>query len=285
MKYFIGISLFIFWAIVAAILTAGLVFYQNKSLVSSNDPIKETPPTVSVTPKTVLNTAEVAKHNSPNDCWMIINGKVYDLTPYIGSHPGGDRTILKYCGQDGSKGFATKDKNAPHSSYAASQLNDYFIGNLNQSVNRSENKPDTANSQNNLSETRNNTGSTGPNQAGQASGSNNQVKLDAKTVAKHNSPNDCWMIINGKVYNLTPFLSAHPGGVGTMTPYCGQDGSRAFATKDIGRPHSSYAQSLLGNYFIGDLNQAIDQNQLNTSVQNTNSVTPPAGGESEVDDD
>jgi hypothetical protein len=34
--------------------------------------------------------ADVAKHNSATDCWMVINDKVYDVTSFIDEHPGGD---------------------------------------------------------------------------------------------------------------------------------------------------------------------------------------------------
>lgn len=33
--------------------------------------------------------ASVAKHNTPEDCWVIVRGKVYDVTPWVPKHPGG----------------------------------------------------------------------------------------------------------------------------------------------------------------------------------------------------
>lgn len=38
------------------------------------------------------------------------------------------------------------------------------------------------------------------------------VGIPMSEVAKHSSPQDCWTVIDGFVYNLTPFLDYHPGG-------------------------------------------------------------------------
>lgn len=43
-------------------------------------------------------------HNKKDDCWLIIDGKVYDVTPYVEQHMGGD-AILRNAGADSSKGF------------------------------------------------------------------------------------------------------------------------------------------------------------------------------------
>lgn len=50
---------------------------------------------------------EVAKHSSASDCWMAISGKVYDVTKYIGSHPGGDM-ILQGCGKEATSMIEAK---------------------------------------------------------------------------------------------------------------------------------------------------------------------------------
>ena len=52
-----------------------------------------------------ITMAEVAQHNSPSDCWSAIDGKVYNLTQWIGKHPGGATVIKSLCGKDGSAGF------------------------------------------------------------------------------------------------------------------------------------------------------------------------------------
>lgn len=52
--------------------------------------------------------ADVAKHANPGNCWAAINGGVYDLTAWIGSHPGGEDKIIALCGKDGSATFNGK---------------------------------------------------------------------------------------------------------------------------------------------------------------------------------
>lgn len=42
------------------------------------------------TPDVYFTKEEVAKHDTEDDCWMIIHNKVYDVTEYVGEHPGGE---------------------------------------------------------------------------------------------------------------------------------------------------------------------------------------------------
>ncbi|KAJ8430244.1 hypothetical protein Cgig2_009422 [Carnegiea gigantea] len=41
---------------------------------------------------------EAAQHNTKDDCWVIIDGKVYDVTLYLDEHPGGDDVLLTATG-------------------------------------------------------------------------------------------------------------------------------------------------------------------------------------------
>jgi cytochrome b involved in lipid metabolism len=69
-------------------------------------------------------------------------------------------------------------------------------------------------------------------------------------VAKHNTPADCWMILNNtEVYNVTAFLNIHPAGAGPMTPFCGANATTAF--NNVG--HSTRAVGLEATYLIGNL--------------------------------
>lgn len=54
---------------------------------------------------TTYTLAEVATHKDATSCWTTISGKVYDVTAFIGRHPGGEKAILSICGKDGSSVF------------------------------------------------------------------------------------------------------------------------------------------------------------------------------------
>jgi len=75
-------------------------------------------------------------------------------------------------------------------------------------------------------------------------------------VAKHHTAEDCWMAINGVVYDLTGYLPRHPTSPDVIVPWCGKEASDAYNTKNRGRPHSTYASELLEKYRIGVLGSA-----------------------------
>ena len=48
-------------------------------------------------------------------------------------------------------------------------------------------------------------------------------------VAAHGTTEDCWFVINGTVYDISGFLSRHPGGKGLLLANAGKDASEEFA--------------------------------------------------------
>jgi len=65
-------------------------------------------------------------------------------------------------------------------------------------------------------------------------------------VEKHDSREDVWFVHDGKVYDGTKFLSAHPGGAESILMVGGQD-----ATEEFNAIHSSKAKGMLADYMIG----------------------------------
>lgn len=47
-----------------------------------------------------ITQAELNKHNRANDCWVAYRGKVYDLTPWVAKHPGGEDPLALNAGRD-----------------------------------------------------------------------------------------------------------------------------------------------------------------------------------------
>ncbi|KAE8678252.1 Cytochrome b5 [Hibiscus syriacus] len=67
---------------------------------------------------------EVANHNKIKDCWLIISGKVYDVTPFMDEHPGGGEVLLSATGKDGTNDF----EDIGHSDEAREMMEKYYIG-------------------------------------------------------------------------------------------------------------------------------------------------------------
>lgn len=72
-------------------------------------------------------------------------------------------------------------------------------------------------------------------------------------VARHATPADCWMAIDGGVYDFSAYLPQHPSDPALIEPWCGRDASEAYRTKTRGRPHSQRATAMMAGYRVGTL--------------------------------
>lgn len=121
MKRIFLISTALFWLALAGFWFAGR---------SRPSPTPAPPPQTKQAETRRFSLDEVAKHDLAGDCWMAIDGQVYDLTAYIPQHPSRPDVIVRWCGKEATDAYNTKDRGRPHSDYAAALLRRFRIGAL-----------------------------------------------------------------------------------------------------------------------------------------------------------
>jgi hypothetical protein len=94
-----------------------------------------------------------------------------------------------------------------------------------------------------------------PKPAASATPSQSSTPIAGYTMAQvkaNNTAKSCWTAIDGFVYDLTSWISAHPGGSGAILFLCGTDGSNAFKAQ-----HEQQARPAvrLESYKLGPLNK------------------------------
>ncbi|NXU85536.1 CYB5B protein, partial [Xiphorhynchus elegans] len=67
---------------------------------------------------------EVEKRNSNREAWLVIHGRVYDVTRFLEEHPGGEEVLLEQAGRDATESF----EDVGHSTDAREMLKQYYIG-------------------------------------------------------------------------------------------------------------------------------------------------------------
>lgn len=83
---------------------------------------------------------------------------------------------------------------------------------------------------------------------------NQNVQIEQKSyyslleVEKHNSKESCWTVIRKEVYDLTNWISKHPGGEKAILDICGKDGTVLFENQHAGqdKPESTLLQFKIG---------------------------------------
>jgi cytochrome b involved in lipid metabolism/uncharacterized membrane protein len=220
-------------AIAAILSVSGLTYFVGHTGAQASwskrmGPEPTPTPTPTDTTGTGLTIAQVAKHNQATDCWVIIKSNVYDLTSYIQQHPGGAGVLTNLCGKDASSAFDSQHSTdmAPASALAALK-----IGKIGA-------KP---------TPTTTPTPTPTPTKTTPKPTSKGYTKAQ---VATHKTGSDCWSIINKKVYNLTSYVSNHPGGSAVISAICGKDGTSAFSGQHGGQ---STPTSVLSGLVIGSL--------------------------------
>jgi cytochrome b involved in lipid metabolism len=71
-------------------------------------------------------------------------------------------------------------------------------------------------------------------------------------VATHKTPENCWTSIRGNVYDVTAWITQHPGGEQAILKTCGIDATSLFEGKHGG---SAGPEAALANFKIGALGE------------------------------
>ncbi|KAL1557469.1 cytochrome b5-like [Salvia divinorum] len=74
--------------------------------------------------------AEVSEHNNSKDCWLVVGGKVYDVTKFLDDHPGGDDILISATGKDATEDFV----DVGHSPSAKAKMEEYLVGEIDAST-------------------------------------------------------------------------------------------------------------------------------------------------------
>jgi cytochrome b involved in lipid metabolism len=139
-----GLPLALILAITAIVILAAFAIFQltgslktknastetTSPISVSQTPLNESQPAVESATSKTITLSELSQHTTKEDCWLAIEGKVYDVTGFIasGKHPGGE-AILQGCGKDATEIFNKRPiQGTSHSQRARALLPGFEIG-------------------------------------------------------------------------------------------------------------------------------------------------------------
>ncbi|KAF9875001.1 nitrate reductase [Colletotrichum karsti] len=78
------------------------------------------------TPQKQFTREEIEKHDKEDDCWIVVDGKVYDATSVMAWHPGGKAPIMAHAGRVHQE--STEEFESIHDEFAYEKLNECLLG-------------------------------------------------------------------------------------------------------------------------------------------------------------
>ncbi len=112
----------------------GAYFFINQPAKSTEqiDPpalkIEAAPTDVSGSEVVTFTWRDVLTKKTAEECWTIIDGKVYDITSYIPHHPGGPEVAALACGIDSTEMYQEEKAHNKPNSKADRELEKLYIG-------------------------------------------------------------------------------------------------------------------------------------------------------------
>ena len=76
-------------------------------------------------------------------------------------------------------------------------------------------------------------------------------------VRKHDSEKSAWLVHKGRVFDVTEFISHHPGGRNVLLPKFGGDVTEIMQDPQIHK-HTALAYNMLNKYCIGKLSSQVE---------------------------
>lgn len=121
MKKVVFASFVAFWSSIATIATLHAMGPGEESASAGQDQANGEPG---------YTLEQVAEHAALDDCWMAIDGVVYDFTAYVPNHPTPPFVLEQWCGKEATEGMRTKGYGRDHSPAAWAMLEEYRLGPL-----------------------------------------------------------------------------------------------------------------------------------------------------------
>ena len=171
---------------------------------------------------------EVSKHKKAGDLWIIIDGKVYDVSNFD-DHPGTMSVFYDNGGKDATESFVAQE----HSGSAKRKMKDYLVGEIKEQPKEAakEDEEET------IDTSKSNLRKRNVKKIGEF--------ITEEELQQHCVMGDTWMLIEGKVYDVSKF--DHPGGKQILVDNSGRDATREFL--DIGHKN---AHKRMPDLYIGE---------------------------------
>jgi len=180
-----------------------------------------------------VSSSKITEHNNPNDCWLALHGKVYDLTDYAPLHPGSPELITTHCGTDATVAFDTE-----HPLSYLPIVDQYLIGTWTEDgvveaeVETTQPTPTPVITPESTTETPSVTPLSPVSAVPIMMDGCEMQRYTLADLAEHSDEDSCWYGLYGVIYDFTDFVDLHPGGRGNILWKCGTDATEAFEMED-----------------------------------------------------
>ncbi|CAC9512192.1 putative nitrate reductase [Leishmania infantum JPCM5] len=223
---------------------------QEAMMLSGEEPSKLAVPQQQHLPRKFFTMAEVQQLISvnPGRTLVIIRDKVYDVTTFLASHPGGKSALRRNNGKDVTDAFFSM-----HSATAMRKLPDFLIGELAPS----ESTPAAAE------------------ETPTAALVPVRLRMADITKALSEDPNRIILIFFSDAYDVTPMRDKHPGGLSVLANNNGRECGDTFM-----RIHGLLAKKMVKQFYLGPVEgPARRRSPLRPAVaaEAESAAIPPAG--------